>query len=112
MDALRKALGQSKTAAVLIVALWVSAVAAAFSGFEQALMFLANAVATRVALGGAVRVRAGDLPATFVWILGIDLVHAAAEVWLAWGLARWVYGMGPLEVLTECCRPLLRRKYV
>jgi hypothetical protein len=113
MGRLREALRRSQAAVATMVVLYLWATTALVSAVEQSVHTFGPMVATAVAIVGAPTLSRGDLSLLRMKALMTcaNLVELAVELTLAWVVAQWVYGTGPLRVLSAWSKPLLRRSH-
>jgi hypothetical protein len=99
---LRKALIDSHVAAIAIADLLLGATAAvAFAAWEPASGDGFVVLTARVMSGRHGIPRAADNPAPYMlWVVAYSLLMALASLSGAWILSHWVYGTGPLRVLS------------
>lgn len=111
---LRATLRRSHTAVAMIVLLYLWATTALVSAVEQSVHTFGPMVATAVAIVGVPTLSRGDLSLLRIKMLttGADVVELIVELALAWVVAQWVYGTGPLQALSAWGKPLLRRSHV
>jgi hypothetical protein len=106
----RQILAESCIPAVTIVVLIIWALDSGVRALKAPLFgvtdFVINAMAIRGIPYGSGRFFWGP------WITPLSYAFTALiYLGAAWILSRWVFGMGPLRSLRECCAKLVRRNY-
>jgi len=111
---LRDALRRSYAAIAVIVLLYLWAISPLIAAWVDAWHELGPYVLTAIAIRGAPTIGPweGSALQRSLSLAGIGLVGGGVNLALAWLVAHWVYGTGPLQALSAGSKPLRRRDHV